>query len=127
MRPISTDCETWIGCTLIDGDNCSVGTIEEVYFDEQTGRPQWMVVKTGLFGTRHSFVPLGDARLAGDVVETPYCKREIDHAPKVVTSDDLREEQVLELYRYYALPVVEPVDVTAPNESLTARVLSYVG
>ena len=29
--------------------NALVGTIEEVYFDEPTDRPQWMVVRTGLF------------------------------------------------------------------------------
>ncbi|MEY2516341.1 MAG: hypothetical protein QOJ89_3699 [bacterium] len=127
MKPINTDCESWIGSTLIDGDDCKVGTIEEVYFDEQTDRPQWMVVKTGLLGSRHSFVPLASARLAGDVVETPYDKRQIVDAPRVDTADDLPDDQVVELYRYYALPYCDPVDGSAPGGSLAERILSYLG
>ncbi len=127
MSTIATDCESWIGSTLIDGDECTVGTIEEVYFDEQTDRPQWMVVRTGLFGTKHSFVPLADASLTYDAVATPYDKRLIDHAPRVDTADELADAQVLALYRYYGLSYVEPLDVAAPGESLTERILRYVG
>jgi hypothetical protein len=125
MSIVSTDCQSWIGSTLIDGDDCRVGTIEAVYFDEQTDLPQWMVVRTGLLGTRHSFVPLGDARLAGSVVSTPYDKREIDQAPKLDIAEDIDGDQVVELYRYYGLPV----DADRPDlgETLAARVLSYVG
>lgn len=38
------DCETWIDSTLIDRDDRKVGTIEAIYFDEDSGQPQWMAV-----------------------------------------------------------------------------------
>ncbi len=48
-----------MGRDIVDDlDGRKIGTIEAIYFDEQTSEPQWMVVKTGMFGTRHRFVPL---------------------------------------------------------------------
>jgi hypothetical protein len=98
------DCETWIGSTLMDRDDRKVGTIEAIYFDEDSGQPQWMAVKTGLFGNRHNFVPLAGAAIACDAITTQYDKAEIDGAPKIDADEDLREEAVIELHGYYGLP-----------------------
>lgn len=128
MDPIAADCESWIGSIVLDADGVRVGTIESIYFDEQTDCPQWMVVRTGLFGVKHSFVPLADATLVVGAVRTPHDKRQIERAPKVDDADDVPDEQVVELYRYYGLPYAAPVDQPPrPGESLTERVLRYVG
>jgi hypothetical protein len=103
------DCESWIGGTLIDREDRKVGRIEAIYFDEQTGRPQWMVVKAGLLGNRHDFVPLDGAAIDGDAVRTPFDKSQIDDAPKIDPDEDLREDQVIELYGYYGLAYDAPV------------------
>jgi hypothetical protein len=110
MSTITTDSESWIGTTLVDDDDCKLGTIEAIYFNEETGQPEWMAVKTGLFGTKHNFVPLADAMPTEDAIRTPYDKSQIDDAPKVDPDEDLREDQVLELYSYYGLPYDVPVD-----------------
>lgn len=107
----TTDSETWIGSTLIDRDEHKVGTIEAIYFDQETGGAQWMAVKSGLLGTKHSFVPLTDAVAGDDVVQTPYDKRQVDDAPKVDVDEDLRDDQVAELYGHYGLPYEPPVAV----------------
>jgi hypothetical protein len=129
MSTITTDCESWIGSMLVDGDHCRVGKIEAIYFDEQTDSAQWMVVKTGLFGTRHSFVPLAGATAAGDVITTPIDKGEIDRAPMIDAAEDVPDAQVVELYRYYCMPYDEPVGAEPPaaGDTLTERVLRYVG
>ena len=97
------DSESWIGSTLIDRDDRKVGRIEAIYFDEQTGRPQWMAVKAGLLGKGHNFVPLADAVIVEDAIKTSYDKSQIDDAPKIDPDEDLREDQVVELYGYYGL------------------------
>ena len=33
-------------------------TIDAIYYDDQTGRPEWMAVRTGFFGLNTSFVPI---------------------------------------------------------------------
>jgi len=35
-----------------------LGGIGQIYVDDQSGEPEWVTVKTGLFGTAESFVPL---------------------------------------------------------------------
>lgn len=128
MSIITRDSESWIGSTLTDTADHKVGTIEEIYFDEQTDRPLWMVVKTGLFGTRHSFVPLADATEVRGAVVTPYDKREVEHAPRIDPADDLSDEQVRALYRYYGLPYDAPVDEPpAPGRETPAeRVMHWL-
>jgi len=132
------DSETWIGSTLIDSAEHKVGTIEAIYFDEDTGRAQWMAVKSGLLGTKHSFVPLTDAMAVDDAIQTPYDKSQIDDAPSVDPDEDLRDEQVLELYRHYGLPYeapaagdrvlgpdIDPVDDTQPADDMRVATGQY--
>ena len=110
MTVTTIDSESWIGRTLIDGDDRKLGTIEAIYCDEQTDRPQWMAVMTGLWGSEHSFVPLADAIPVGDVIRTPYAKSQIDDAPRLAAEEDLPDDQVIELYRYYGLAYDLPID-----------------
>lgn len=102
------DSESWIGSTLVDSDDRKLGTIEAIYFDEQTGQSQWMAIKTGLFGNKHHFVPLGGATPTDEAVMTPYDKRQVDDAPNLDPDEDLADEQVVELYRYYGLAYDQP-------------------
>lgn len=116
MSAITMDSESWIGSTLIGNDDCKLGTIEAIYFDGESGRAQWMAVKSGLLGTKHSFVPLAGATPADDAVVTPYDKSQVDDAPKIAPDEDLADEQVVELYAYYDLPY----DDDAPMDSDSA-------
>jgi len=43
-----------------------LGRIGQIYLDDETSEPTWVTVKTGLFGTSESFVPLNQARLEGN-------------------------------------------------------------
>ena len=51
---------------MVDADGHKIGSIEEIYVDRQTGEPDWAAVKTGLFGTKHSYVPIADAEPTDD-------------------------------------------------------------
>jgi hypothetical protein len=115
MSNITMDSESWIGSTLLGSDDVKVGRIEAIYFDEQTGRPQWMAVKTGLFGNNHHLVPLAEAMPTTDGdVKTPYDKRHVEDAPKIEGDEDLADDQVVELYRYYGLAYDVPTDDALP-------------
>lgn len=45
-------------------DGAKIGGVGQVYADHDTGQPNWVTVKTGLFDTRESFVPLEGVRVA---------------------------------------------------------------
>ena len=59
----------------------TVGTIEDVYVDQETKKPEWLLVKTGLFGLRETFVPMSVLRPEGDDLRAPYSKDQITGAP----------------------------------------------
>jgi hypothetical protein len=126
---ITTDSDSWIGCALTDSEDRKLGTIEEIYCDEQTGQPLWMVVKTGRFATKRSFVPLRNALPTDIAIVTPYDRHQIDDAPKLDAADELPDGQVRDLYRYYGLPFDAQVDSDQPGarrETPAERVLKYL-
>jgi len=92
-----------IGRDVYDESGTKVGSASEVYLDDQTGQPEWVTVKTGLFGTKESFVPIRDADLTDDGVRVHYSKDKIKDAPKIDTDGHLSPQEEEELYRYYGM------------------------
>jgi len=103
----------WQGRTLVDRDGDKVGTISDIYIDEQSGRPEWALVNTGLFGTKHSFVPLASASEQGDQVAVPFEKSVIKDAPSIEPDGALSESEEAELYRHYGFDYGSGYDTTA--------------
>ncbi|HET9873276.1 MAG TPA: PRC and DUF2382 domain-containing protein [Propionibacteriaceae bacterium] len=80
-----------------------VGGIGQIYVDDTTGDPTWVTVKTGLFGTSESFVPLQGADIDGDDVRVGYDKDTIKDAPRVDADGNISPEEEDRLYSYYGL------------------------
>lgn len=92
---------TWRGRTARDTSGDKVGSITDVYADNDTGQPDWLAVSTGLFGTKVSFVPIDGARVEGDDVVVAYDKDTIKDAPRVEADGELSPEEEDSLYAYY--------------------------
>jgi sporulation protein YlmC with PRC-barrel domain len=78
-----------------------IGKVGQVYLDDETGEPSWVTVKTGLFGTQESFVPLSSADLLGEDIVVPYDKETIKGAPRMETDASLSPQEEKRLYSYY--------------------------
>jgi PRC-barrel domain len=78
-----------------------IGNIGQIYTDDESGHPSWVTVKTGLFGTQESFVPLGRAEADGVDVVVPYDKQTIKGAPRVETGGSLTPQEEKRLFAYY--------------------------
>jgi uncharacterized protein (TIGR02271 family) len=89
------------GNDVLDRDGEKIGKLEEIYLDEQSGRPEWALVKTGLFGGRSTFVPITDAQQGEDGLRVPYEKDQVKDAPNVDADQRLTPEEEAELYRFY--------------------------
>ena len=50
-----------VNATVYDRDGTKVGNVKQVYYNEDTNQPSWIVVSVGFFGKAESFVPLDDA------------------------------------------------------------------
>src|SRR3954447_8741203 len=94
-----------VGSTAYASDGDKIGKVGQLYLDDDTGRPEFITVNTGLFGTSESFVPVAEATFTGDRLTVPFTKDTVKDAPNV----DLGPEQHLDrgeeqrLYEYYGL------------------------
>jgi uncharacterized protein (TIGR02271 family) len=90
-----------IGRDIYGSDGSKIGTAVQVYADDETGKPEWLSVRTGLFGTKESFVPLSDASVSGDRVTVSYDKAFVKDAPNIDADGHLSQDEERELYAYY--------------------------
>ena len=97
----------WRGGTAVDRDGEKIGTIDEIYTDAETGKPEWLAVKTGMFGSKVSFVPIAEASDAGGDVRVPYDKQQVKDAPRAEPDGELSQDEEAGLYRHYGLQYSE--------------------
>jgi len=98
------DISSIIGSNAMDADGDKLGKVGQVYLDDQTGRPEWATVSTGLFGTSETFVPLSDATVSDGTLRVPYQKAKVKDAPRVdADQGHLSPAEEDELYRYYGV------------------------
>ena len=80
-----------------------VGSIGEIYLDDATGLLSWVTVRTGLFGSAETFVPLDDARIEGTELVVPHARDLIKDAPRIEVDGSLSPEEEQLLYRHYSI------------------------
>jgi uncharacterized protein DUF2382/PRC-barrel domain protein len=97
----------WRGRDAIGNDGEKIGTLGEIYLDQQTGEPEWALVNTGLLGTQSNFVPLAGASPSGEAVQVPFSKQPMKDAPGVSPDGELSQQEEAELYRHYGLDYSE--------------------
>jgi uncharacterized protein (TIGR02271 family) len=99
--PTTQEITSWKGRTAVDRDGDKIGTIEDVYLDRRSGEPEWVAIKTGLFGSNVSFVPIADASPAGDDIRVGFEKDRVKDAPNVEADGELSPEEERRLYAHY--------------------------
>jgi PRC-barrel domain/Domain of unknown function (DUF2382) len=93
----------WVGRVMVDRDRNKIGEVVDIYLDNETDRPEWAVVRTGLFGLRSTFVPLAEAREVGDELQVPHQRLQVKQAPNIEPDGQLSAAEEAELYRHYGL------------------------
>jgi uncharacterized protein (TIGR02271 family) len=89
------------GGNVVGADGQKIGSIGQVYVDDSTGEPSFVTVKTGLFGTAESFVPLQDSTVTGTDIRVAYNKTEVKDAPRVDPDERITPEEEQRLYAHY--------------------------
>ena len=101
--PSVDEVRAWLGRVMVDRDGNRLGEITDIYLDRETDRPEWAVVRTGLFGLRSSFVPLAEAREVEHDIQLPHPRTLVKDAPNIEADGQLSEAEEAELYRHYGL------------------------
>jgi uncharacterized protein (TIGR02271 family) len=107
MNPTESVVAAWRGATAVDHDGEKIGTIDEIYADADTDKPEWLAVKTGLFGMKLSFIPIAEASETGGQVRVPYDNQQVKDAPAVEPDGELSQNEEANLYRHYGLAYSE--------------------
>ena len=94
-----------------------IGEIKQVYLDNESGEPNWVTVKTGLFGMQESFVPLAQAEASGSDVTVPYDKETVKNAPRLDAGGTLTPEEEKRLYSYYFSAATVQADVDTDRDT----------
>jgi sporulation protein YlmC with PRC-barrel domain len=71
------------GAPVVDAQGDKIGTVEQIYFDVRTDQPQWIALKTGIFGGRLTFVPLEGVNIEGNTLKVPFAKEHVEGSPDV--------------------------------------------
>ncbi len=107
---------TTAGGNVIAADGTKIGSIGQIYAADDTSEPTWVTVKTGLFGTHESFVPLDTATQDGNDIVVPHTKDQVKDAPRVAPDGHLEPEEEDGLYTYY-----ERSEAAVPTGTTTER------
>ncbi len=107
MTPTESAVAEWRGRNAVDSDGDKIGAIDEIYMDTETGKPEWLAVKTGMLGSKVSFVPIAEARESDGNVQLPYDKQQVKDAPNAEADGELSQEEEDSLYRHYGLDYSE--------------------
>lgn len=91
------------GSDLYDQTGSKIGSIGEVYLDDQTNEPAFLTVNTGLFGMNETFVPYQSVSRDGDNLVAPFEKSFVKDAPNIAADGSLTPEEEEEIFRYYSL------------------------
>ena len=98
----SQDRPDYVHRAAVDAEGNRIGKISKVYLDDRTGQPRWVLVETGLFGTRQSFAPIHGSRLDGEqLVVLAVSKDQVKDAPDIDTDAHISESDQDALRQYY--------------------------
>jgi PRC-barrel domain len=97
------DTPNYVGRGTVDAEGNRIGKITKVYDDDQTGQPRWILVETGLFGTRQSFAPVHGSRFDGEqLVVLAVSKDQVKDAPNIDSDAHVSESEQDALRQYYS-------------------------
>lgn len=93
----------WIGYRVDDVFGGRLGKLEAVYADAEDGTPQWLLVNTRRFDSKHVLIPAHDAVQGGGHVWVPYEREVVKGAPDVTPGAPLSRRRELMLCNHYGL------------------------
>ena len=92
------------GGNVVTTSGDKIGSIGQIYLDDQTGEPSFVAADTGLLGTSQSLIPLRDATIRDGDVVVSYDKNMVTNAPPLEDDEgSLSRGQEEKLYDYYGI------------------------
>ena len=98
-----SDPDTMTGASVNGRDGSTLGKVDAIYYDNDTNKPEWVAVKSGLFGGHVSLVPLQDGSWDGSALTVPFDKEALKSAPHHDPDSELSPTDEEDLYSHYGM------------------------
>ncbi|OFP25776.1 MULTISPECIES: PRC and DUF2382 domain-containing protein [unclassified Corynebacterium] len=105
--------------TAYDKTGDKLGSVKEVFVDEQSGQPTFVEVNHGLFGMSSSLVPLRGHDFTGEELKLAFSKDRIENAPDFDSDKPLTPEAQADIFKHYDLENAQ--DVTTYRDERDER------
>lgn len=105
--------------TAYDKTGDKLGSVKEVFVDEQSGQPTFVEVNHGLFGMSSSLVPLRGHDFTGEELKLAFSKDRIENAPDFDSDKPLTSEVQADIFKHYNLENAQ--DVTTYRDERDER------
>ena len=105
--------------TAYDKAGEKLGSVKEVFVDEQSGQPTFVEVNHGLFGMSSSLVPLRGHDFTGEELKLAFSKDRIENAPDFDSDKPLTPEVQADIFKHYNLENAQ--DVTTYRDERDER------
>ena len=105
--------------TAYDKTGDKLGSVKEVFVDEQSGQPTFVEVNHGLFGMSSSLVPLRGHDFTGEELKLAFSKDRIENAPDFDSDKPLTPEAQADIFKHYNLENAQ--DVTTYRDERDER------
>jgi sporulation protein YlmC with PRC-barrel domain len=92
-----------MGYDVVDRDGKSVGNLEFVFNDADTGRPEWLGVFGGTLRHYYKLVPVEGVERDATRLHVPWSKDQVKSAPDYGGARSVSNELERETYSHYGL------------------------
>jgi sporulation protein YlmC with PRC-barrel domain len=109
------DARSLVGNEVVDRNGKSIGYIDQVFNDSQTGEPEWIGVITGGLRRRTHLVPVSGLETGSGALKVPWTKDRVKGGPQYGGGDKgsilglgeygaaISESKEREAYAYYGV------------------------
>ncbi len=95
----------WPGRAVLNKSGDHLGKVREIYLDDATDRPEWVLVDRDEGDPR--FIPLADATIQGESIQVSASADAVESAPSLEPTKQLTQDQERDLYKHYGVPLDE--------------------
>jgi sporulation protein YlmC with PRC-barrel domain len=98
----------WHGLDVLDDSGQKIGSVDDVYVDDTSGVPEFILLRGGLFGLRKHFAPIRGAMKEGEAIRLAYPADLVRDAPSVAADEHLTAEEEERLHSHYGMDYERP-------------------
>jgi sporulation protein YlmC with PRC-barrel domain len=101
--PSPLEVRDWHELDVVSSDGESVGKLIDVYVNDETGEPEFLLVASGFLHNRLHLAPADGATRTDDTVTLAVPKDAVDNAPHIHADGDLTPDEERQLYEHYGI------------------------